>query len=375
MTMEQGAAAVPAAGNVVGIDPHKRTLSASVLDERGGGLGHAHFPVSGEGHRALEEWAGGFGPVARWGIEGAAGLGRHTAVSLAVGRGQDVRDVCPTRTAERARARRQGRSDRLDAERIARETLACPDLPRAFKRVAGDAGPDQTQELIRLWHNARRSLLKSRQHLLNECEDLLRALPEQLRARLPDTRAVRPRLAALGRLRPRGLEPATGLRLRLLAAHRAQIGALDRREREATGELERLVSAAGSSLGDLCGLAARSVAELLIEVGDPRRFSAGGFAHFNGTAPLPASSGEGGGPPRRHRLNRGGNRRLNAVLHRMAVTQLRCEPRAQRISADARRRGHTTREAIRIVTRHLSNVVWRRMILDLGAAPNGAQPS
>ncbi|MGH8914613.1 MAG: transposase [Acidimicrobiia bacterium] len=33
----------------------------------------------------------------------------------------------------------------------------------------------------------------------------------------------------------------------------------------------------------------------------------------------------------RHRLNRGGNRRVNAVLHIMAVTQLRCEPRARKI--------------------------------------------
>jgi hypothetical protein len=62
-----------AEGNVVGIDPHKRTLSASVLDERGGLLGTRHFEVSGEGHRALEQWALGFGRVARWGVEGASG--------------------------------------------------------------------------------------------------------------------------------------------------------------------------------------------------------------------------------------------------------------------------------------------------------------
>ena len=41
------------AGNVVGIDPHKRTLTAVVVDARGGVLAGEHFRVSGDGHRAL----------------------------------------------------------------------------------------------------------------------------------------------------------------------------------------------------------------------------------------------------------------------------------------------------------------------------------
>ena len=45
------------AGNVVGIDPHKRTLSATVADPRGGLVASEHFRVSGDGHRALEAWA------------------------------------------------------------------------------------------------------------------------------------------------------------------------------------------------------------------------------------------------------------------------------------------------------------------------------
>ena len=360
-----------AAGNVVGIDPHKRTLSASLLDERGGYLAHAHFRVSGEGHRALEDWALSFGRVARWGVEGAGGIGRHTAVYLAVQAGHDVRDVSPTRTAERGRGRGQGKSDALDAERIARETLAHPELGVAFKRAPGQSGPDEPRELLRLWHNQRRSLLKSRQHLLNEAEALLGALPERFQVGLPDTKAVRPRLRSLAAHKTprRGLDAATRLRLRLLAEHSRAITALDCQERAASEQLAVLVSQVGSTLGELCGLATRGVAELLVETGDPRRFTQAGFARFNGTAPLPASSGEGGGPPRRHRLNRGGNRRLNAVLHRMAVTQLRCDPRAQALVADSRRRGHTKREALRVLKRHLSSVVWRHMMQDLAIRP------
>jgi hypothetical protein len=126
------------AGNVVGIDPHKRTLTATVADARGGILASDHFRVSGEGHRELEAWARQFGQIARWGIEGAAGWGRHTAMFL-TGRGHDVRDVCANRTPRSDRARQRGKSDTLDSERIARETLAHSLLPKAFKRAGAEA--------------------------------------------------------------------------------------------------------------------------------------------------------------------------------------------------------------------------------------------
>ena len=126
---------------------------------------------------------------------------------------------------------------------------------------------------------------------------------------------------------------------------------LHRQRGKTTKIIERSQVSVGSTLDGLCGLDIRSTAEILVEVGDPRRFTEGGFARFSGTAPLPASSGEGPGQPVRHRLNRGDNRQVNAVLHRMAVTQLRCDERAQRIRDNAKRRGHTRKEAMRIVRR------------------------
>jgi hypothetical protein len=355
-------------GNVVGIDPHKRTLSAAVVDARGGLLASEHFRVSGEGHRALVAWARSLGPIARWGIENAAGWGRHTAVFLA-GRGQDVRDVCPNRTARADRGRQRGKSDTLDAERIAREVLAHSLLPKAFKRAGEQTGPDESHERLMLWQRQRRSLLTSRQHLLNEADALLGELPLELREQLPDSKAVRPRLAALARLRRRRDGSVLALRLRLLADYRQRIARLDADEQAVSRELAALVKVSGSTLDRLCGLSTRSVAELLVEIGDPRRFTTPGFARFNASAPIPASTAEGPGEPIRHRYNPGGNRRVNAILHRMAVTQLRCEPRAQALYANARARGHTKKEARRILKRHLSDVIHRQMLRDLQTAP------
>ena len=257
--------------------------------------------------------------------------------------GHDVRDVCPNRTNQRDRGRRRGKSDAIDSVKVAREVQADPALPVAFKRAEGDAGPDEVTECLSVLHLARRSILKSRQHLLNEAEAILLALPEELTAQLPQTSEVRPRLAALAVLDDTGsTDRATRLRVGLLTCHHADIAELDAREKRVVAELAEMTKLAGSTLSELRGIAERSDAELLVEVGDPRRFAGeGGFARFNGTAPLPGSSAEGDGPPKRHRLNRGGNRRVNAVLHRMAVTQLRCEPRARAVFESSITRGHT----------------------------------
>ena len=53
----------------------------------------------------------------------------------------------------------------------------------------------------------------------------------------------------------------------------------------------------------------------------------------------------------------------------MAVAQLRCEPRAQALYANARARGHTKKEARRILKRRLSDVIHRHMLRGLATQP------
>jgi transposase len=76
-----------------------------------------------------------------------------------------------------------------------------------------------------------------------------------------------------------------------------------------------------------------------------------------GVAPLPVSSGQ----SNRHRLNRRGNRQLNAALHRIALTQLRMHAPAQLFVARKRAEGKSTREALRCLKRHLARIVWREL--------------
>ena len=83
--------------------------------------------------------------------------------------------------------------------------------------------------------------------------------------------------------------------------------------------------------------------------------------------PVPNDTGitcEGENAPIRHRLSRGGNRRLNAAIHRTAMIRLPFEPGARRMHDQARAHGHTRREAMRGLERNLSDAIYRTLLHD-----------
>ncbi len=299
----------------IGVDPHRKVFTASALDQPGRQIEHRHFPNSRSGHAAMFEWACRLGTVDRIGIEGASGLGRPLAEFL-VSRRVDVRDVPPHKTSLRQRGRHEGKSDRLDAHRVAIETHTNDSLAHAFKQSQPTA-PDQLRDQIALWHNARTSLRKIRVQLIGELDAMIHALPEELHDQLPDRTTVRAKINALADLDTSSVNnnPVHRLALDLIEHRRTMLREVLAQDKAAEVELAKLVSQSRSTLPTIPGIAARAAAEILLEVGDVRRFTEAGFARFTGTAPIPASSGEAGGRPIRHRLNRGGNRRLNAAIH------------------------------------------------------------
>ena len=201
--------------------------------------------------------------------------------------------------------------------------------------------------------------------MLNEAEPLLGELPGPLAEGLPPGEKVLPRLAAAARRRRTG-ERLTDLRLGLLRAQAREERALATACAAFERQIAALLRQLGTSLPGRCGLGALGAAELLVEVGDPRRFrSADAFAASTGTAPIPASSAEARGHPVHHRLNRFGNRRLNSVLYGMALVRQRVHPETRTSTARLLAAGKTPRDALRIVKRRLARLVWQTMLRDL----------
>jgi len=138
-----------------------------------------------------------------------------------------------------------------------------------------------------------------------------------------------------------------------------EIEQLNERIRQLEAELASLLAEPGDPFTDLRGARLATAVALIGQSGDVRRFrSNAAFARYGGSAPIPCGSGSSGG---RHRLHRGGNRQVNACLHRIAVTQARVDPRAQAFLERKMAEGKTKREARRASKRHLSDVVYRRL--------------
>jgi transposase len=121
------------------------------------------------------------------------------------------------------------------------------------------------------------------------------------------------------------------------------------------------LAASATTLQEIPGVGAVLAAKLLGHIGDITRFpSASHFASYTGTAPLDASSGR----QNRHRLNTGGNRQLNSVLHTMAVCQSRDPGPGHDYYLKKIAEGKTPREARRALKQRLSNVLYRRILHD-----------
>jgi len=120
----------------------------------------------------------------------------------------------------------------------------------------------------------------------------------------------------------------------------------------------------------LHGLGPVGAARVLADVGDVARFpTRAHFASWNGTAPIDASSGE----QIRHRLSRAGNRRINRVLHIMAIVQLRNDTEGRAYFRRKVAAGKTKMEALRCLKRRLSDVLYRQLAAEAKTAAPAQQ--
>ncbi len=133
---------------------------------------------------------------------------------------------------------------------------------------------------------------------------------------------------------------------------------LNRTIAELDQELEQRATAIAPALLELPGCAGVTAAKLLAEIGPVDRFKSDAqLARHSGVAPLEASSGR----TQRHRLDRGGNRQLNAALYRIAITQSRYHPAARAYLERKRAEGKSRREAIRCLKRLLIRVIFNTL--------------
>ena len=341
---------------LIGVDPHKVTNVAAAIDEQGELVGQQAFPANRKGLRALQRWAKRF-PERRWAVEGAGGIGRPLAQKL-LAAGERVVDV-PPKLSSRVRVLSTGnarKNDHLDATFIALAALRNDRLAS----VEPEDGPEGHTEVLRLLTERREDLVAERTRSLNRLHVLLRdLLSDDVRKQLSADAAAQ----LLRRARPK--HAAGRVRRRLAAELVRDVRALDRRVAELDERIAVEVEASGTTLTKIFGVGPILAAKIVGIVGNVARFpSKAHFASYAGVAPIEASSGE----VVRHRLSLAGNRRLNQVMHMIAVCQARSDPRGRAYHRKKLAEGKSRREAMRCLKRRVSDAVYGALIADSGRA-------
>jgi transposase len=332
----------------IGIDPHKRSLTAAALDPHSRLLAELRLPATSQDGRQLLAWAEQW-PERRWAVEGASGLGRGVAQLLVAG-GEQVLDV-PAKLAARARllgTSSARKTDLADACSVAAAAIH-------HRRLRLVAVEDQTV-IFRLLSDRRDDLVAERTRTLSRLHVLLADLhPGGANRELTATRAA----ALLRQLRP--ITAVDVERKRIARELLADVRRLDRQVKTTSQAIGQAVRKHGTTLTEVFGVGPVLAAKLLGHAGDVTRFpDRDHFASYTGTAPVEASSGD----VRRHRLNRAGNRQLNTALHLIAVCQIRDPSPGQAYYRRKLVEAKTPEEARRSLKRHLSNVVYSHLLAD-----------
>lgn len=329
---------------VLGVDPHKATHTVVAVDGVGRKLGERTACARSDGHQELMTWARALDGEHTWAVEDC----RHVSGLLErelVAAGEVVVRVPPKLMSGRRRASRSyGKSDAIDALAVARAALAHPELPLAQT--------DPVAQELKLFVNHRDQLVGERTRYQNRLHWHLHDLDPALAVgkRTLDRATTVERLARQLARR----EPGTRVELcRNLVRH---IRVLNREVLALERTIAGRVAAREPELLELVGCGALTAGKIVGEVGGIERFtSEPQLAMLAATAPLDCSSGQ----QQRHRLNPYGNRQLNAAIHRIALTQSRIYPPARDLIARRRAQGDTWREAMRVLKRYLTRVIFR----------------
>jgi transposase len=331
---------------VLGADTHKRSHTiAAVTAGTGEVQGEKTVPVGSRGFAALLVWARGLGGERVWALEDC----RHVAGSFErflIARGERVLRVSTKLMADARRAARtRGKSDRIDAIAVARAALreGLDDLPAAHLD-----GPELD---LRLLVDHRERLVGQRVGLNNTLQWHLHDLwPELV---LPGGALFSAKWNT--RIARRLARAEQTMRVRIARDELRRLRELTQTIRALEAEIAELVGRIAPQLLTEPGFGSLTAAKLVGEIAGAARFKSDAkLARAAGLAPIPISSGK----TNRHRLDRGGNRQINAAIHRIAVTRARCHPQTRDYIARKLGEGKTNREAIRCLKRHLARRVW-----------------
>ena len=341
---------------MIGVDPHKGSHTAVVIDPAEMALGQVRVRACAAQAERLLAWAAAW-PERTWAVEGAGGLGHLLAQQL-VAAGERVLDVQPE-LAARVRLLAAGAADKNDPN-DARSVAIAALRPAACPPVRAD----DHAAVLKVRAKRHRDLSRSR----NQVTCRLHAVLCEL---VPGGVSKQINAAAAARILAQ-IEPCSAVqaaRRELAGEFLADLRRIDVQRRDTRKKLAAAVRASGTTVTEVFGVGPAVAAAVIGDVRDISRFPGPGcFAACNGTAPVEVSSGN----RVIYRLSLRGNRRLNHAIHMAAVTQIRYRHTKGRACYDKKpAEGKTAKEALRALKRQVSDAIYQKMKADARRAAAG----
>lgn len=333
---------------VAGVDTHKQTHSVAFVNSLGELLDCFVIEAGAAGYAEAIKRAQSHGEMI-WGLEGTGSYGRAFADAL-IAAGAVVYEVPGFVTKRhRRKLRRRGKSDAQDAHAIAEAVLREHEtLPRCERT--------DEQEACRLLYDRRDHYVRRR----TECVNRLHSLVFRLGLEAPKDLTTFKALDVVENQLPASVcdsyatfELVDEMRDTIDETRRllVKIAELEKRMRPF---VERWASALLPMRGVSIVVAAGFIGHGAL--GNVRNADA--FAMRAGVAPIPCSSGQ----HQAVRLNSGGNRQLNRLLHVVALSQIRSTDHPGEVYYRRKRKeGQNHRAALRSLKRQLATVVYHRL--------------
>jgi transposase len=344
---------------VIGIDTHRDHHEAEIADPLGRPVATLRISNDSAGFAELIAVIARAAPGPRVAacVEGTRSYGIGLARALAAAGIPVLEAEQPSRKQRRGR----GKSDPIDAHLAVLHALRMDAARLPAPRADGD------REALRILLAARHDLTTTATAQTNRLRALLLSGGDTDRAAARGTLPAAT-LAALARRRPPAAAGRAG------AIRQAEIRRLAHALRDAARQLAANRKQLHAVAEDLVpGLTARPgigpvcAAQVIVSFSHPGRCRhEAAFAALGGTSPLPASSGRTTG---RHRLNRGGDRALNAAIHTIAVTRMRNCPRTRAYIARRTAEGKTPREIRRCLKRYIARELYRTLTAAMTTPP------
>jgi transposase len=226
---------------IIGIDPHRGSHTATVLDGAEEVVDELRVTADGRQRDRLLDWAAPFAPRL-WAVEGAAGTGALLAQQL-VAAGERVVDVPPTLSA-RVRLLDSGRSDKTDSH-DARSAAVVALRHQSLRQVLAQ----DHLAVLRLLAKRHHDLVAARTRAVCRLHTTLCHLTE---GHFPKRMTASHATSILARIRPRD---AVSIERKALA--RDLLGEMRRADRDIAELLARIktaVAASGSTVTEIHGV-------------------------------------------------------------------------------------------------------------------------